>query len=108
MNFNIADIISKMGGFKNHISKMQEHLATLNITGEAGAGMVKITMNGNGIIQKIDIDDNLINVNEKEILQELIKSAMIDVNKKVKESMQHELKKITGGFNIPGLENFFT
>ncbi len=107
MNFNFADIFKGMSNIKGQVGKMQEVLANINVTGEAGAGMVKVTMNGVNVVKRVEIDDNVMNLAEKEVLEELLISAFNQAQKKVRESMQSELKKITGGLSIPGFENFF-
>ena len=65
--------------------------------------MVKVVANGLHEIISIRIDDELINMNDREVLEDLITGAMNEVHKKVKELAQDEMSKLTGGLKIPGL-----
>ncbi len=106
MNFDFNEIMKNMGGVKEQMKNIQDRLENMEITGEAGAGMVRIIVNGNNNMKNIDIDPNLLTKDEKDTLEELIISAFIDAKKKVSESVAHEMKSATGGISIPGLERF--
>ena len=65
--------------------------------------MVKVVANGINEIISVHIDDELINMSDRGMLEDLITGAMNEVQKKVKELAQGEMSKLTGGLKIPGL-----
>ncbi|WP_259014560.1 YbaB/EbfC family nucleoid-associated protein [Emticicia fluvialis] len=106
---NMGDIFGLAGKMKEMQARMQEaqeNLGKITETGEAGAGMVQATVNGKKQILKIEIDDELLKGNDKEILQDLIVAATNKALEKVEEKAKEELKKSTEGLipNIPGMD----
>ncbi|MBT5029625.1 MAG: YbaB/EbfC family nucleoid-associated protein [Nitrospinaceae bacterium] len=85
------------------LSEIQEGLAEKTVEVTTGGGMVKVVSNGLHEIISIDIDDELINMNDREMLEDLVAGAMNEIHKKVKELAQGEMSKLTGGLKIPGL-----
>ena len=69
--------------------------------------MVNVTVNGKGDIISINIEVPLLNVDEKDMLQDLIVAATNDGLRKAKELGKQEMQQLTGGLNIPGLSNLF-
>lgn len=88
---------------QSKLSEMQEGLAEQTVEVSTGGGMVKVVANGLQEIISVKIDDELINMNDREMLEDLITGAMNEVHKKVKEMAQGEMSKVTGGMKIPGL-----
>ena len=107
MNFDFSEIVKNLGGIKKQIENIHERLDNMQITGEAGAGMVRVTLNGDNVVKNISIDPNLLVKEEKDVLEELLISAFNEARKKVRAAAAHEMKNITGGISIPGLERFF-
>lgn len=102
--FNIGDIFKNLGGMKEQMDQLKERVSRLRITGEAGAGMVRATVNGEGSLLNVEIDSDLLKPEEKDMLVELIVSAVNDAGTKAKEAAAHEMKGMMGGLPIPGLE----
>ena len=88
---------------QSKISKIQEGLADKTVEVSTGGGMVKVVANGLNEIISVHIDDELINMSDRGMLEDLITGAMNEVQKKVKELAQDEMSKLTGGLKIPGL-----
>jgi nucleoid-associated protein EbfC len=88
---------------QSKLAETQEALADKTIEVSTGGGMVKVVANGLNEIISVKIDDELINMNDREVLEDLITGAVNEANKKVKEMAQEEMTKITGGVKIPGL-----
>ena len=88
---------------QSKLAETQEALADKTIEVSTGGGMVKVVANGLNEIISVKIDDELINMNDREVLEDLITGAVNEASKKVKEMAQEEMTKITGGVKIPGL-----
>ena len=88
---------------QSKLAEIQEGLAKKTVEVSTGGGMVKVVANGLNEILSIKIDDELINMNDREVLEDLVTGAVNEVSKKVKELAQGEMTKITGGLKIPGL-----
>ena len=87
---------------QSKLAEIQEGLAKKTVEASTGGGMVKVVANGLNEILSIKIDDELINMNDREVLEDLVTGAVNEVSKKVKELAQGEMTKITGGLKIPG------
>lgn len=88
------------------MKEIQEQLANKSITGTAGGGMVTVTVNGKGEVLSMVIEEPLLNADEKEMVQDLIVAATNDALKKAKDLGQEEMRQLTGGLNIPGMQNW--
>ena len=88
---------------QSKLAEIQEGLAKKTIEVSTGGGMVKVVANGLNEIISVKIDDELINMNDREVLEDLITGAVNEATKKVKEMAQEEMTKVTGGVKIPGL-----
>ncbi len=88
---------------QSKLAEIQEGLAKKTVEVSTGGGMVKVVANGLNEIISVHVDDELINMNDREVLEDLITGAMNEVHKKVKDLAQGEMSKLTGGLKIPGL-----
>lgn len=89
---------------QNQLEKMQKKLADTIYTGNnGGQDGVTIKMNGNGEIQQVEISDDLMSPDNKDMLQDMIMLAANDALKKANEDREKNLGSVTGGLNIPGL-----
>ena len=85
-------------------AKMQEAQAELETTiveGEAGGGVVKVTLTAKGALQKVSIDPSLLKPEEVEMLEDLIVSAHAQARGKAEAAMTEKMKAITGGLQLP-------
>ena len=88
---------------QSKLAEIQEGLADKTVKVSTGGGMVKVVANGLNEIISVHIDDELINMSDRGMLEDLITGAMNEVQKKVKELAQGEMSQLTGGLKIPGL-----
>jgi DNA-binding YbaB/EbfC family protein len=82
--------------------QMQRQMASINVEGSAGGGMVKATMSGNKEVLSITIDKQVVDPEDVEMLQDLVKAAVNEAARKVDEEMQSSMGAMTGGMKIPG------
>ena len=86
-----------------NMKKAQEEIAAMEVIGESGGGMVKVTMDGSKNIKKLVIDPEVVSKDEVEMLQDLVTAAFGDCARKVDEALQEKLGGMAGGMKIPGL-----
>ena len=82
--------------------QMQRQMSSINVEGSAGGGMVKATMSGNKELLSIIIDKQVVDPDDVEMLQDLVKAAINEAARKVDEEMQSSMGAMTGGMKIPG------
>jgi nucleoid-associated protein EbfC len=86
---------------QERMQKMQEELAAMQIEGQSGAGLVKVTLNGKGDMRHLKIDPSLMKPDEREILEDLIVAASQDAKSKVEAAMQAKMQEMAGGLPLP-------
>ena len=106
---NMADMMGLMGKMKDIQSRMkeaQEQLVHITEPAEWGGGMVKATVDGKRKLLTLDIDKDIINSEDKEMLQDLIVAAVNKANENIESKIQQHLQNATDGVlpNIPGLD----
>jgi DNA-binding YbaB/EbfC family protein len=82
------------------MAKAQEQLAKMEVIGESGAGMVKVTMTGGHSVRRVDIDDSLME-DDKDMLEDLISAAFNDAVRRVEEQNKEKMGALTGGMQLP-------
>ena len=102
---NMMDMFGKMKEVQSRMKEAQENLSTVQETGEAGAGLVKVTVNGLKNVLKVEIDPELIQPTDREMLQDLIVAATNKAMSSVETKAREHLRQATEGLlpNIPGL-----
>ncbi len=106
----IASLMKNLPKMREEMGKLQERLGQLVVEGDAGAGMVKATVNGHLEVQHVVISDEAFKMNDKEMLEDLIASALNHALKKARQQVAEETGKMASGMglpagmNLPGLE----
>ena len=100
---DMSEIMRKAQDFQQKMSQMQNELAGRTVTASVGGGMVSVTINGKIELLSIQIDKEVINPEDQAMLEDLIISAVNEGIKKAQDLAQSEMRKLTGGINIPGL-----
>ena len=92
---------------QGRLQKMQEELATLEVEGQSGGGLVRVRLNGKLEARAVNIDPSLIKAEEAEMLEDLILAAFQDAKGKAEAAVQAKMQEITGGLALPpGLKLF--
>ena len=97
---NMNELMKQAQAMQEKMQKMQEDVAKLEVTGESGAGLVKVVMNGRHDVRTVNIDSSILS-EEKEILEDLIAAAINDAVRKVESTSQQQMQKLTGGMQMP-------
>jgi DNA-binding YbaB/EbfC family protein len=104
---NPFDLMKQVQQMQERAQRLQEELAAMEITGESGGGLVRVTLNGKADLRQIHIDPSLLKPEEAEIVEDLIVAAMADGKAKVEGQMQAKMQELTGGLPLPpGLKLF--
>ncbi|MFM7621344.1 MAG: YbaB/EbfC family nucleoid-associated protein [Alphaproteobacteria bacterium] len=86
---------------QNKMKQIEEEIANTEFEGSAGGGLVKAIILGNGVVKKIEIDDCLIKVEEKTVLEDLLIVAVNSAKTKADEGSSAMIKKVTAGIPLP-------
>ena len=100
MKGGIGQLMKQAQQMQANMKKAQEEMASMLVTGESGAGMVRVTMNCQHQVQKVEIDDSLIG-DDKEMLEDLITAAFNDAVAKVEKTVQEKFAGLTSGMSLP-------
>jgi len=100
MKGGIGQLMKQAQQMQENMQKAQEEMASLTVTGESGAGMVKVTMSCKHEIRALEIDDTLVG-DDKEMLEDLIIAAFNDAMRKVEKTTQEKMAGMTAGLNLP-------
>ena len=98
---NIGQMMKQAQVMQARMTAMQENLGKLEIEGQAGGGLVKVTLNGKGEMRRLKIDPSLAQPSEVEVMEDLIIAAFNDAKNKVEAHVNEEMAKITGGLQLP-------
>jgi DNA-binding YbaB/EbfC family protein len=98
---NLAGMMKQAQQMQSRMQDMQAKLEAMEITGEAGAGLVKVTLNGKSDLRKVTIDPKMIDPADAEMLQDLIVAAHRDAKIKIEAVAAEEMQKVTGGLQLP-------
>ncbi len=99
---DMNNLMKQAAKLQQELLKKQEELSQKEVIAEVGGGMVKVVANGRQEIVSVLIDDEVLR-EEKDIIEDLILSAVNEALRLSKEMMEKEMGKLTGGLNIPGL-----
>ncbi|MEX2525083.1 MAG: YbaB/EbfC family nucleoid-associated protein [Gammaproteobacteria bacterium] len=100
MKGGFGNIMKQAQEMQENLQKAQEEIAKMEVTGESGAGLVKVTMTGKHDVRKVDIDDSLVG-EDKEMLEDLVAAAVNDANRRVERETQEKMSEFTSGLNLP-------
>ncbi|GBE13463.1 nucleoid-associated protein [bacterium BMS3Bbin14] len=100
---DMEDLMKHARQFQDKLAQVQEELAARMVTGTAGGGMVTVTVNGRGELVGLAIEPEVINPDDRQMLQDLVIAAVNDGLRKAKDLGRNEMSKLTGGMTIPGL-----
>ena len=100
---DMNEIMRQAQQMQQKMRQVQDDLASRTVTASAGGGMVSVTLNGRNELLSIEIDAEVIRPEDRTMLQDLIISAVNEGMRKSKDMAEAEMRRITGGINIPGI-----
>ena len=100
MKGGIAGIMKQAQQMQENMKRMQEQLASVEVEGQAGAGMTKVVMTCRYDVKRVVIDDSLLK-DDKEMLEDLVAAAFNDAVRKVEATTQERMGGMTAGLGLP-------
>ncbi|MBI3529617.1 MAG: YbaB/EbfC family nucleoid-associated protein [Betaproteobacteria bacterium] len=100
MKGQLAGLMKQAQQMQENLKKAQEEIAAMEVEGQAGAGMVKVTMTGRHDVRRVNIDPSLMG-DDKDMLEDLIAAAVNDAVRRVETVTQEKMGGLTSGFGLP-------
>ena len=102
----MGDLMKQAQQMQEQMQELQRELAEAEVTGESGAGLIKVTLNGRHEARKVDIDASLLGEDsqlsdKKEMLEDLIAAAITDAARRVEKAQQEKMAGLTAGLGLP-------
>ena len=97
---NLGQLMKQAQEMQDKMAEMQDSLVSIEIEGVAGAGLVKVTLNGKGEMRGLNLDPSLKD-GDVEVMEDLIMAAHNDAKRRAEVYTQEEMSKLTGGLNLP-------
>ena len=104
MKGGLGNIMKQAQQMQENMQRAQEELASLEVTGESGGGLVKVAMTCRYDVRRVDIDADLVDPDDKDVLEDLVAAAMNDAVRKIEQETQNKMGNLAGGLNIPGIK----
>jgi len=100
MKGQLAGLMKQAQQMQDSMRKLQEELATVEVEGQSGAGLVKVTMTCRHDVKRVRIDPSLL-TDDKEMLEDLVAAAVNDAVRRVEAAVQERMSALTGGLGLP-------
>ncbi len=100
MKGSISDLMQQAQKMQTDMQKAQEDLASAEVCGESGAGLVTVTMTGRHDVKRVSIDDSVFS-EDKDVLEDLLAAAVNDAVRKVEAHNREAMSGVTAGLNLP-------
>jgi len=99
MKGGIGNLMKQAQQMQANMQKAQEEMASIEVTGQAGGGLVKVTMTCRHDVKRVEIDDSV--MDDKEMLEDLVAAAMNDAVRQVEKTVQEKMSSLTAGMGLP-------
>jgi DNA-binding YbaB/EbfC family protein len=96
----LGNLMKQAQQMQANMQKAQEEMANIEVTGQSGGGMVKVTMTCRHDVKRIEIDDSLVG-DDKEMLEDLVAAAVNDAVRQVEKTTQERMADMTAGMGLP-------
>jgi DNA-binding YbaB/EbfC family protein len=100
MKGGLGNLMKQAQKMQADMQRVQEELANMEVTGQAGGGMVSVVMTGRHDLKRVSIDDSLMS-DDKEMLEDLVAAAVNDAVRQLEQASQDKMGGITAGMNLP-------
>jgi DNA-binding YbaB/EbfC family protein len=100
MKNQLAGLMKQAQAMQDNLKKVQDELGTIEVEGESGAGLVKITMTCKHEVRRVKIDPSLL-ADDKDMLEDLVAAAFNDSLRRAEQVSQEKMAKVTAGMPLP-------
>jgi DNA-binding YbaB/EbfC family protein len=100
MKNGLAGLMKQAQQMQENMKRMQEQLATIEVEGQSGAGLVKVTMTCRHDVKRVSIDDSLLK-DDKDMLEDLVAAAMNDAVRRAETMIQEKMGGMSAGMGLP-------
>ena len=100
MKNQVAGLMKQAQAMQDNMKKMQDQLATIEVEGQSGAGMVKVTMTCKNDVKRVSIDPSLLG-EDRDMLEDLVAAAFNDAVRKAEATTQEKMAGISAGLPLP-------
>lgn len=100
MKGQLAGLMKQAQAMQDNLKRAQDELASLEVEGQAGSGLVKVLMTGKHDVKRVSIDASLL-TDDKEMLEDLIAAAFNDGLRRAETMSQEKMSKVTAGMPLP-------
>ncbi len=100
MKGGLGNLMKQAQEMQASMQRAQEELARLEVTGESGGGLVKVTMSGRHEVRRVSIDDSLVG-DDRDMLEDLVAAAINDAVHRIENTTRERMSGLTAGLNLP-------
>ena len=100
MKGGLGNLMKQAQAMQANMQKAQEEVAKLEVQGQSGGGLVKVTMTGRHDLKRVEIDDSLLS-DDKDMLEDLVAAAVNDAVRAVEQKTKDMMADVAGGLNLP-------
>ncbi|MFP4638959.1 MAG: YbaB/EbfC family nucleoid-associated protein [Guyparkeria sp.] len=100
MKGGMGNLMKQAQAMQENMQRMQEEVANMEVEGQSGGGLVKVTMTGKHEARRVEIDPSLLE-DDKEMLEDLIAAAINDASRRIEQEQQEKMSGMTAGMNLP-------
>jgi DNA-binding YbaB/EbfC family protein len=97
---NIGNMMKQAEALQRNMQKAQEEIAAMEVVGESGGGMVKVTMNGRHEVRRVQIEPAVVG-EDREMLEDLVAAACNDAVRKIESNTQQKMSGLMSGMKLP-------
>ncbi|RDH84526.1 MAG: YbaB/EbfC family nucleoid-associated protein [endosymbiont of Galathealinum brachiosum] len=101
MKGGLGNMMKQAQKMQADMQKAQEEIANMEVEGQSGGGMVKVTMNGRHEVRRVELDDSLME-DDKDMIEDLLAAAVNDAVRKIEATSSEKMSGVTSGMNLPG------
>ena len=100
MKNNLGNLMKQAQKMQADMQKMQDEIATMEVTGQSGGGLVSVVMTGQHELRRVTIDESLMG-DDKDMLEDLIAAAVNDASQRLDAQSKEKMSSVTAGLNLP-------
>jgi len=100
MKSGFENLMKQAQVMQENLQKAQEEIAGIEVVGQSGAGLVKVTMTGKHDVKRVEIDPGLMG-DDREMLEDLVAAAVNDANRRLEEKMKEKMSDFAAGMGLP-------